>query len=106
MALASCRSVPGASAPGALQAATSTGRSRRPRVGGPAADVSLGIGVLLAQPIGDAPLIEALEEPRHVAVLLEREGVAAHVAACGEIRRRQAGAGEVAAADDQPAVAG
>jgi hypothetical protein len=52
------------------------------------------------------PLVEALEEPRHVAILLERERVAAYVAARGEIRGRQASLGEVAAADDEPAVAG
>src|SRR6185295_8164438 len=92
--------------PGTEQAATSARLGWGLRIGGPTADVSLGAGVLLAQPIGDAPLAEALEEARHVAILLQRDRVAAPVAAGGEIRGRQTGIGQVAAAHDEPAVAG
>ena len=62
------------------QPATSASRSCGPRIAGPMAHVGVAVSVLLAQPIGNAPLVEALEEARHVAILLEREGVPAHVA--------------------------
>jgi hypothetical protein len=58
-----------------------------------------------ASVFGNAALVEALQEARHVAVFLQREGVLVHVAAEGEIRRRHAGLGEVAAGDDEPTVA-
>jgi hypothetical protein len=36
--------------------------------------MGIAIGVLLAQPIGNASFVEALEEPRHVAILLQDPG--------------------------------
>ena len=61
---------------------------------------------MLAQVPGDAALVEAFEEERHVAILLERKRIPRDVAANREFRACHAGGGEIGSAHNQPAMAG
>jgi hypothetical protein len=66
--------------------------------------VGIALRTPVVQAVGDAALIEALQELWRVPVLIESKAVTAEIAPRGKVCRRQPDFVEVRAADDEPAV--